>query len=124
MIRETGVDGVTAARGAIGNPWIFSEARALAANNYLAGVNERLVRIAGEVADGFCAHPLNSPRYLTEVVRPSIEEGAKQAGRLHLGPGEKGAVSLVAPVFTIIGEPGPDLVLSENAQPLAPKGSV
>ena len=31
MLRVTGVDGVTAARGAIGNPWIFSEARALAA---------------------------------------------------------------------------------------------
>ncbi len=31
MMRHTGVDGVTAARGAIGNPWIFREARALAA---------------------------------------------------------------------------------------------
>ncbi|MEX0678472.1 MAG: tRNA-dihydrouridine synthase [Pirellulales bacterium] len=31
MILQTGVDGVTAARGAIGNPWIFGQARALAA---------------------------------------------------------------------------------------------
>jgi len=30
MIRETGVDGVTVARGAIGNPWVFQQARALA----------------------------------------------------------------------------------------------
>lgn len=30
MIEQTGVDGVTVARGCIGNPWIFAQARALA----------------------------------------------------------------------------------------------
>jgi nifR3 family TIM-barrel protein len=35
MIEYTGVDGVTVARGAIGNPWIFAQVRALAAGKPL-----------------------------------------------------------------------------------------
>lgn len=76
---------------------------------YLAGVNERLGQVAGEVADGFCVHPLNSPEYLSEVLRPSIEEGAKKAGR------DASAVSLVAPVFVVVGEPGPELDRQRDA---------
>lgn len=48
---------------------------------YIAGVNEGLCRLAGEVADGFHVHPLNSARYVRECVRPWIEAGAKKAGR-------------------------------------------
>ena len=35
MISQTGIDGVTVARGAIGNPWIFAQARALAEGRQL-----------------------------------------------------------------------------------------
>jgi len=48
---------------------------------YIAGVNTGLARLAGEVCDGFHVHPLNSPKYLREVILPAIEEGAEKAGR-------------------------------------------
>jgi probable F420-dependent oxidoreductase len=48
---------------------------------YIAGVNTGLARLAGEVADGFHVHPLNSPHYLGEVLIPAIESGAAQRGR-------------------------------------------
>ncbi len=35
MLDETGIDGVTVARGAIGNPWIFQQAQALASGQPL-----------------------------------------------------------------------------------------
>jgi nifR3 family TIM-barrel protein len=35
MLEQTGVDGVTVARGAIGNPWVFQQSRALAAGETL-----------------------------------------------------------------------------------------
>ena len=48
---------------------------------YIAGVNTGLARLAGEVCDGFHAHPFNSPRYLREVLTPALEEGAAKTGR-------------------------------------------
>jgi probable F420-dependent oxidoreductase len=48
---------------------------------YIAGVNVGLCRLAGEIADGFIAHPYHSARYLREVVRPAIEQGASHSGK-------------------------------------------
>jgi alkanesulfonate monooxygenase SsuD/methylene tetrahydromethanopterin reductase-like flavin-dependent oxidoreductase (luciferase family) len=38
-------------------------------------------RVCGEVADGLLSHPLASPRYLRESVRPAIDDGLARAGR-------------------------------------------
>jgi len=48
---------------------------------YIAGVNTGLARLAGEVCEGFHAHPFNSPSYLSEVLTPAIEEGNAKTGR-------------------------------------------
>jgi probable F420-dependent oxidoreductase len=48
---------------------------------YLAAVNRRMLEAAGRVADGVCGHPMTSPLYVSEVVRPAVERGARAAGR-------------------------------------------
>jgi probable F420-dependent oxidoreductase len=48
---------------------------------YLAAVNERMAEAAGRVADGISGHPMTSPRWLSEVLRPAIERGARAASR-------------------------------------------
>ena len=48
---------------------------------YIAGVNTGLARLAGEVCDGFHAHPFNTPRYLREVLLPAIKEGTVKTDR-------------------------------------------
>jgi probable F420-dependent oxidoreductase len=49
---------------------------------YIAGVNPGLARLAGEVAQGFHAHPFHTARYLQQVILPAVEQGAAKAGRL------------------------------------------
>ncbi len=48
---------------------------------YIAGVNEHLCRVAGEVCQGFHVHPFHTPKYIHEVILPNIERGARQASR-------------------------------------------
>jgi probable F420-dependent oxidoreductase len=46
---------------------------------YVAAVNEGMVRTAGMVADGVVAHPMATPRYIDEVMRPALAEGSRDA---------------------------------------------
>ncbi|MCC6612931.1 MAG: TIGR03617 family F420-dependent LLM class oxidoreductase [Anaerolineae bacterium] len=48
---------------------------------YIAGVNEGLCRLAGELCQGFHVHPLHTTRYLRESIIPAIDAGARAAGR-------------------------------------------
>jgi probable F420-dependent oxidoreductase len=48
---------------------------------YIAGVNEQLCRVAGELCQGFHVHPFHTARYIREIVLPSITHGAQAAQR-------------------------------------------
>jgi probable F420-dependent oxidoreductase len=48
---------------------------------YLAGFNRRMVQAAGAVADGLVGHPIFTPRYVEDVVRPALAAGAARTGR-------------------------------------------
>ncbi len=67
--------------GPLPHPILSPSGRGAIIPIYIAGVNTGLARLAGEVCEGFHAHPLNSPKYLGEVILPAIEEGAAKTGR-------------------------------------------
>jgi probable F420-dependent oxidoreductase len=48
---------------------------------YISAVNKYNCRLVGELCDGIRMHGFNTPKYTREVIIPSIEEGAKKAGR-------------------------------------------
>src|SRR6266540_4370932 len=47
----------------------------------IADVNAYMCGVAGEFCDGMHVHPFNSPKYLREVVHPTVEAGLKKSGR-------------------------------------------
>ena len=48
---------------------------------FTAGVGPKMTAVAGEVADGFLVHPVNTRRSLQELTVPALAEGAARAGR-------------------------------------------
>lgn len=51
---------------------------------HLAGFGPAMVAVAGEVADGWIIHPLNSPSYVRAVGLPAIEKGRARGDRAQL----------------------------------------
>jgi alkanesulfonate monooxygenase SsuD/methylene tetrahydromethanopterin reductase-like flavin-dependent oxidoreductase (luciferase family) len=48
---------------------------------FMAGVNERMVEAAGAVADGLVGHPIQSLRWIDEVVVEGFQTGLSRSGR-------------------------------------------
>lgn len=65
---------------------------------YIAGVNEGMCRVAGEIGDGLHVHPLHTVMYLREVLVPAVARGLKKSGR------KREEVSVAASVFAAVGE--------------------
>lgn len=76
---------------------------------YIAGVNEQLCRLAGELADGFHVHPYHTPAYLRDRIIPWIEAGAKAAGR------ERADLVLSTTAFVVTGRDDAALERSREA---------
>lgn len=64
---------------------------------YIAGVNAPLIKLAGELADGFQVHPYHTRKYLAEVIRPNLEAGAAKTGR------QPNQISVATTAFVAIG---------------------
>jgi probable F420-dependent oxidoreductase len=65
---------------------------------YIAGVNEHMCRIAGEVCDGLHVHPFHSATYLRECVHRWVGAGLAAAGR------SRSDVTFFAAVFVVLGD--------------------
>jgi probable F420-dependent oxidoreductase len=48
---------------------------------HLAAVNPYMCQVAGEVADGIRPHPVCTPKYIEEVMLPSVRKGAAKVSR-------------------------------------------
>lgn len=64
---------------------------------YIAGVNEHICHLAGELCQGIHAHGFHTRRYLTEVVAHHVDQGLDNAGR------SREDFELVVPVFVVTG---------------------
>jgi probable F420-dependent oxidoreductase len=62
---------------------------------FVAGVNRRMCQLAGELCEGFHAHPLHTACYLKERVIPNIEAGLVKSGR------QRRSIELSSSIFVV-----------------------
>jgi len=76
---------------------------------YIAGVNQYMCRIAGEVCDGLHVHPFNSPKYLREYVQPAVNDGLRASGR------KREDLTYVTSLFVVTGATEQELAQNRQA---------
>ncbi len=65
---------------------------------FIAGVNQYMCRMAGEVCDGLHVHPFHTPKYLREYVHPAVEDGLRASGR------SRGDFTYATSSFVVVGD--------------------
>jgi probable F420-dependent oxidoreductase len=75
---------------------------------FVAGVGTRMTAVAGEVADGFCAHSFTTTRYLSEVTRPALDRGRAAAGRTD-------PVAVYLPLLLVTGDDEESMATARHA---------
>lgn len=63
---------------------------------YVAGVQEGMARLAGQIADGMLGHIIWSPFWINKVILPNVAIGLERSGR------KRSDIELVVPLVVII----------------------
>lgn len=70
---------------------------------YIAGVNQYLCQLAGEIGDGFHVHPFHTADYLRDEIIGNVKIGAEKAGR------SRDDVSMTCAIFVATGKDEQDV---------------
>ena len=76
---------------------------------YIAGVNEHLCRLAGELCEGFHVHPFHTPKYIAEFILPEIEKGLAKGERTRKD------ITLASSIFIVAGDTPEEQAQSREA---------
>lgn len=74
---------------------------------YIAGVNEKLCQVAGELCQGFHVHPFHTAKYLRELILPNIELGLVKTGRT------RGDIQVSSAIFVATDEGEREMVRAQ-----------